>query len=282
MSTLQRTLAAMRQRTGRLVILLTLAVVTSTIAWLMARPSMIAIGGGRIAARIRGTGRPAVVFEAGLDGRFQGYLALQRRLARTTRTLVYERAGIGRSDPAPKPRSAAQIARELRALMGAAGIRPPVVLLCYATGCLYTLVFAHEYPHATAGIVLIDPMTARFEKRMRGAPAAAQRAATARLPAGARREQAALPQTLAEVAKAWPLPRVPCLVITALKPSGKWPFRTRKDTNAWLADNAALVGRLPEATHVVLPHATHATVLDSKTIVRPIVELIRTLRLGGD
>lgn len=281
MATIKRTLATLRQRTWRLVILVILAVVTSGIAWLMARPSMIPIGSGRIAARIRGTGRPAVVFEAGLNGRFKAYLPLQRRLAKVTRTLTYERAGIGRSDPGPQPRTAEQIARELRVLIGAAGLRSPVVLVCYATGCLYTLVFAHEYPSETAAIVFIDPMTPSFEQRMQKAPSAQRRAAEARLSPGARLEQAAMPRTLAEVAKVWPLPKVPCIVVTALKPSGRWPFRTRAAMNTWLAANEGLVGRLPDATHIVLPHATHASVLDAKLIVKPIVELIRALAPGA-
>jgi pimeloyl-ACP methyl ester carboxylesterase len=281
MTLVQRTLSGMRQRMWRLIILLALALVTSSIAWLMARPSMIQIGRGRIEARIRGSGRPAVIFEAGLEGGFASFEKLQERLARTTRTLAYDRAGIGRSDPGSEPRTAEQIARELRVVIGAAGIRAPVVLLCYSTGCLYTLVFAHDFPRETAGIVLIDPMTEAFERRMSAAPLAERRAAESRLSAGARLEQAALSATLAEADKAWPAPQVPCIVITALKPTGHWPFRTHEDMSAWLADNEALVGRLPDVTHVVLPPATHATVLDQSSIVRPILEMIQVLKPSG-
>ena len=242
---------------------------------------MIPVGGGRIEALIRGSGQPAVVFEAGLRGGLASFAKLQERLGRSARTLAYDRAGFGRSGPATEPRTAEQIARNLEALIASAGIRPPVILVCYSTGCLYTLVFAHEFPHETAGLVLIEPMTERFEQRMRGAPAAERAAAESGLARGARDELAALPATLAQAGKAWPLPAVPCIVVTALKPSGKWPFKTEADMNAWLADTDALVGRLPDATHVVLPRATHASILDDKSIVRPIVELIEALKPGG-
>jgi pimeloyl-ACP methyl ester carboxylesterase len=282
MTTMQRTLTGVRRRMWRLIILMALAVVTSFIAWLVARPSMIPVGHGRIEALVRGSGEPAVILEAGLEGGLGSFAELQGRLARSTRTLAYDRAGIGRSSPGTEPRTAEQIARELRVLIASAGIRPPVILACYATGCLYTLVFAHDFPHETAGIVLIDPMTGRFEQRMSSAAAAqGGGAAEIRRSMGARRELAALPTTLAQAEKAWPLPAVPCIVVTALKPTGKWPFKTEADMNAWLADNDALVGRLPDATHIVLPRATHATVLADKSIVRPIVELIDALKPGG-
>ena len=275
------TLAAIRRRIWRLVIVLVLALVTSVIAWLMARPSMIRVDGGRIEARLRGRGGPAVVFESGLQPGLQTFAALQRRLARTTRTLAYDRPGFGRSDAARGPRTAAAIARGLHALIAAAGVSTPVILVCYSTGCLYARVFAHDFPAETAALVLLDPMTGPFVKRMLAAPAAVRQKAKARLPAAARRETAALPATLAEVTKSWPPPKVPCMVVTALKPSGAWPFATKADLGAWLAGHEALVGRLPEATHVVLPQATHATVLESKSLVRPLDELIAALKAGG-
>lgn len=271
----------MRRRVWRLASLVVLALVTSSIAWWIARPKLIPIGHGRLEARVRGKGRPAVVFEAGLGGAFGLYAQLQNRIAGETETLVYDRAGFGRSDPGSAPRTAEQIARELRVLLGAAGIRPPVILVCYAEGCLYTRVFAHDFPHETAGIVFIDPMTESFEGRMRAGTPAKRNAAEARMPAAARLEQAALATTLTEAEKAWPLPQVPCVVITSLKPSGQWPFETKQDMDAWLKDNDALVGQLRgEATHIVLPQATHATVLGVKEVSKPILDLLQQVKTG--
>lgn len=274
----QTTPTGMRRRVWRLATLVVLALITSSVAWWIARPKLILIGHGRLEARIRGKGRPAVVFEAGSGDAFALYGHLQERTAEQTRTLVYDRAGYGRSDPGSVPRSAEQVARDLRALLGAEGIDSPVILVCYAKGCLYTRVFAHDYPRETAAIVFIDPMTEAFEERMRTTAPARWRAAAARLPAGARREQTALAATLAEAGKAWPLPQVPCVVVTALKPSGQWPFQTKQDMDAWLADNGALVGRLGEATHIVLPQATHATVVGEKEVSKALLQLIQELK----
>ncbi len=254
-----------------------LALVTSSIAWLISRPKLLPIGGYRLEARIRGEGRPAVVFESGIEGGFAPYQALQDRIADQTQTLTYERAGVGRSGSGPMPPTAEQTARELRVLLGVAGIRPPVILVCYAAGCLYAQVFAHDFPAETAGMVLVDPLTESFYHRM--TTQAEWRAEEAKMPAGARRELAAFPETLAEVGKASPLPPVPSVVLTALKPTGKWPFGSRQDMNEWLKDNQGVVAKLPQVTHIVLPQATHDTILDNDQTSKAILTLIESAKI---
>ncbi len=255
-----------------------LAFITSSIGWLISRPSLIPIGGYRLEARIRGKGRPAVIFESDLEGGFAPYEALQDRIADQTQTLVYERAGMGRSGSGPLPPTAEQTARELRVLLGAAGIGPPVILVCYAAGCLYARVFAHDFPAETAGLVFVDPMTEGFYDRMRTSTPDQWRDAEAKMSAGERRELAALPTTLVEARAAWPLPQVPCVVITALKPLGKWPLASRQDMDAWLEENQQFVARLPNVTHIVLPQATHASILQGDQTVKPILEMIERVK----
>lgn len=270
-----------RRRIWRLASLCVLALVTSSIAWLISRPALIPIGSYRLEARIRGKGRPAVIFESGIEGGFASYQALQDRIAEQTQTLTYERAGLGRSGSGPQAPTAEQIARELRVLLGVAGIHPPVVLVCYSAGCLYTRVFAHDFPAETAGIVFVDPMTEGFYERMRDSAPGEWRDAEARMSAGARRELAAFPATLDEAGKAWPLPQVPCVVITALKPLGKWPFASRGDMDRWLDESEGLVARLPQVTHIVLPQANHQSILASDEVVKPILQMVERVKGTG-
>jgi pimeloyl-ACP methyl ester carboxylesterase len=277
----RRIMTPTRRRVWRLLSLCVLALVTSSIAWLIARPTLVPIGTYRLEARMRGKGRPAVVFEAGIEGGFAPYEALQDRIAEQTQTLTYERAGLGRSGAGPQAPTAEQTARELRVLLGVAGIQPPVILVCYAAGCLYTRVFAHDFPAETAGIVFVDPMSEGFYARMESSNPSAWRAAEAKMPAGAQRELAALPATLAEANKAWPLPQVPCVVITALKPLGQWPFKSRPDMDEWLKENQGLVARLPDVTHIVLPQATHDSILQSDQVSKAILQMLETVRGAG-
>ncbi len=255
-----------------------LALVTSSIAWLVSRPTLISIGPYRIEARIRGKGRPTVVFESGLEGGFAPYAALQDRIAEETQTLTYERAGLGRSGSGAQPPTAEQAARELRVLLGVAGIQPPVILVCYSAGCLYTRVFAHDFPAETAGIVFVDPMTEDYSDRMRKLTLGEWRDAEVKMSAGARRELAALPETLDEARKAWPLPQVPSVVITALKPLGQWPFQSRADMDEWLRGSEDLVGRLPQVSHIVLPQATHQSILQGEGVTKPILDMVERVK----
>jgi len=242
-------------------------------AWLASRPPLIDIGGQRLEARVQGTGRPPVVFEAGFEGAMHPFEALQASVAEHTQTLVYQRAGYGRSDAGPPPRTAQQAARDLRGLLTALGIRPPVVLVCYGVGCLFSRVFAHDYPSEIAGLVFIDAASASVYADPR-----ARQALARNLTAGARREWAALAATVDEARSAWPLPSVPYVVITAMKPNGAWPLVARGDMDAWLKEQQALLGRLGGPTHIIFPKADHVSVLNEKDVARAIVELAARIK----
>ena len=97
---------------------------------------------------------PAVVFlpGAGLVG--LDFLAAQRA---TGGAVVYDRAGTGWSDPAPLPRTAAEVATELRALLRAADVSGPVILAGHSLGAFYARRFAQLFPTEVAGLLLLDP-----------------------------------------------------------------------------------------------------------------------------
>ncbi len=260
----------------RAVVLLALALIAAALlwrAWLISRPPLVPIGGHRLEARLKGTGSPPVVFDAGFEDPMSLFEPLEESIAEHTETLVYDRAGYGRSDPGPEPRTALAAARDLRELLAVLGVRPPVVLVCYSAGCLFSRVFAHEYPGEVAGLVFIDPATEPIYA------AALNRPPQRDWPAGARREWAALAATLDEARAAWPLPSVPYVLITALKPSGQWPLESRNDMNAWLKEQQNLLGKLAGATHIVFPQADHTSVLSERDVTKAILELVARVKL---
>lgn len=67
--------------------------------------------------------------------------------------LLYDRGGTGWSDPVPLPRSAAEVASELRRIAGPG----PHVLVGHSMGAVYARRFAQLFPAATAGLLLLDP-----------------------------------------------------------------------------------------------------------------------------
>jgi pimeloyl-ACP methyl ester carboxylesterase len=77
-------------------------------------------------------------------------------VARTTTVCAYDRAGHGRSDPAPA--GGADPARDLHVLLTRAHVPGPYVIAGHSLGGTFALSYAHRYPAQVAGIVLLDSM----------------------------------------------------------------------------------------------------------------------------
>lgn len=105
-----------------------------------------------------GAGGPAVVLEAGLGGNFLDWTRVQPLLARHHRVCSYDRAGAGYSARSPRPRTADAIGDELRALVEAAGIPRPFILVGHSFGGLVAATYARRHPDDVAGLVLLDAM----------------------------------------------------------------------------------------------------------------------------
>jgi pimeloyl-ACP methyl ester carboxylesterase len=129
---------------------------------------LVQVGNLRVETKVEGTGNPPVILESGFTGGLLLWGPVQGQVSRQTLTLGYERAGLGRSDPGPNPRSAEQIARDLHALLAAKAIAPPYVLIGHSAGGLFVRVFAYMYPKEIAGLMLVDPATEEDYERMQG------------------------------------------------------------------------------------------------------------------
>lgn len=82
---------------------------------------------------------------------------VQELVSNHTRVCSYDRAGMGWSEPGPKPRTYMRIADELHALLQAAGEEGPYVLVGHSVGAHTVRFFVQKYPADVAGIVLVDP-----------------------------------------------------------------------------------------------------------------------------
>jgi pimeloyl-ACP methyl ester carboxylesterase len=114
-------------------------------------------GGRRLNMNCLGRGSPTVIFEQGLGAHILSWEKVAPAIASVTKTCVYDRAGEGFSDPSERPATAENVDLDLRALVRAAGIDGPVVLVGHSIGGLYATLFADEYPDDVAGLVLVDP-----------------------------------------------------------------------------------------------------------------------------
>lgn len=103
-----------------------------------------------------GEGKPTVVFVAGFGTDLTTFSTVQKRASEFTKTLSYDRAGIGSSEQIDTERSLTNICNELHTLLQQEDIPSPYILVGHSYGGHMVRFFAHQYPQETAGLILID------------------------------------------------------------------------------------------------------------------------------
>jgi pimeloyl-ACP methyl ester carboxylesterase len=117
---------------------------------------LVDIGGYRLHLFCTGEGSSTVILEAGGGNPWLSWYKVQPQVASFARVCSYDRAGLGWSDPSPKPRTAKVIAEELHTLLHNAGMKGPFVLVGHSLGGMDARMFANQYPMEVAGMVLVD------------------------------------------------------------------------------------------------------------------------------
>lgn len=118
--------------------------------------TLVDVGGFRMHIHCIGQGSPTVVLDSGLSDSWLAWFKVQPRVAQFTRVCAYDRAGLGWSDPSPRPRTSRVIAEELHALLQGAGITGPFVLVGHSMGGYDVRMYASLYRPEVAGMVLVD------------------------------------------------------------------------------------------------------------------------------
>ena len=119
---------------------------------------LVQVNGRLMHINVAGEGRPTVVFESGMGASCLSWILVQPRVAQFAGAVSYDRAGHGWSDLAHEPLTAWQIAQDLHALLDAAGVPGPYVLVGHSFGGYVIRVFADLYRDKVAGMVLVDSL----------------------------------------------------------------------------------------------------------------------------
>jgi predicted alpha/beta hydrolase family esterase len=127
---------------------------------------LVDIGGRHLALRCSGKGSPTVILEAGLTASSLSWHFVQPGVAKFTRVCSYDRANLGQSDAVTGTRTAQDAVDDLDALLAAAKISGPYILVGASFGGHIVRLFAAQHPGEVAGIVLVDASHEDQDARM--------------------------------------------------------------------------------------------------------------------
>jgi pimeloyl-ACP methyl ester carboxylesterase len=246
---------------------------------------MIDIGRMQLRLSCVGQGSPTVVIDAGLGEGLDAWASVQTQIAAFTRVCAYDRAGVGKSGPGPKPRTSRQMVTELRALLSAAQIDGPYVLVGHSLGGLNAQLYAIEHPDEVAGLVLVDPsfpdMLTRLKPVLGKIWTPLWNSQFASDAEGMTQQDADTSCT--QVATAGKLPDIPLVVLSAGQPVKLPPplnalFPGAKLVRAMQAGHADLAKASSKGKQLIAPNSTHATISQDDlvvTAIRQVVEMVR-------
>jgi len=127
---------------------------------------LIDIGGRKLNLHCSGSGPVTVVFDSPSTDAGWSWVGVQPEIAKRTRACVYDRAGLGFSDPSPREGVSGNAVEDLHALLGKAGIAPPYVLVGNSYGGANVQLYAYRYPAEVKGLVLVEPQHEDETKRL--------------------------------------------------------------------------------------------------------------------
>ncbi len=276
---------------------------------------LVDIGGRRLYLACKGSGTPTVILEAGAgnDGDIWSMVEPEAAtkisvfdgVAQFTRVCAYHRPGTiagsekSRSDPAPMPRNAGDIVADLRALLAAAGVRPPYVLVGHSFGGLVVRLFASTVPaDEIVGLVLVDAAQEEFWTKLKAlvTPEQWEGVITATPPELADDrdiEKLDVDASAAEMrsrAAARPLRPLPLIVLSRGLPmelspdiAAKLPANFSADQESvWRSCQDALVALVPGAKHVIATKSGHyIQTTEPELVIAAVRQVVEAARRGS-
>lgn len=217
-----------------------------------------------------GSGSPTIVLVNGLRVQLGTWALVFPELAAIGTVFAYDRLGAGGTAKPGVPQTGVVIVDQLRAVLTAASVPPPYVLVGTSIGGLYVNLYARRFPQEVAGVVLLasnHPDDDVLERVLRFIPWPVARASIGLSSGSSRRnaEERFLPQTATEIARAGPFPDVPLTVVSSRIAAGLTTSPAQAAT--YMARQQQLAGLSPRGRHLTTPKASFIPQISDPALV---------------
>ena len=269
---------------------------------------LVEIGGSRkIYLECRGEGSPTVILISG-KGDGSGTWSFKPpeypgpsvfpTIAKLTRVCVYDRPGTidpeteqpTQSDPISLPTTVGAGAADLEALLNAANVPAPYIIVGHSMGGAIARIFVANHGDLVAGLVLEDAFSGDLYNGMTDEIRAAVDKSMGRDPEGYD-----IPSSVEQLRQAPPIRTMPTIVLTAglsqitpeLIASGElppeitqaiadefWPIQTTSQNN--------LANLFPDGRHVVVTDSSHYIhIIKPSVVIDAITDVVEAVRAGN-
>lgn len=133
----------------------------------MTKEMFIQINECKLYAKLVGEsiGKPTVIMDAGYGDFSKAWNKIIGDISRLSNVLIYDRAGLGKSETSSNPRTSREMVTELKELLIEAKINPPYILVGHSFGGVNMRMFATEYQNEVCGLVLVDSTPEDYSER---------------------------------------------------------------------------------------------------------------------
>ncbi|WP_010194338.1 alpha/beta fold hydrolase [Bacillus sp. m3-13] len=111
------------------------------------------------------SGFPTVIMDAGYGDYSKAWESVYPAISKLTQVFLYDRAGLGKSERSPNPRTSLFMVEELRKILMSKNVLPPYILVGHSYGGVNMRLFNNLYPQEVAGLVLIDSTPEDYPER---------------------------------------------------------------------------------------------------------------------
>ncbi|WP_426319332.1 alpha/beta fold hydrolase [Pseudoduganella sp. R-43] len=229
-----------------------------------------------------GSGPYTIIFEAGFAGDLSVWRKVAPALSKSAKVVTYSRAGIGKSDVRPEPRTLEQSGAELEQMIKAAQLKPPFILVGHSYGGLLVRQFAAHHPADVAGMVFVDASAEGLDAALKKIDPAKfaqdQKAIESFIPAPYKAEYRLVQQIFdaGSLPQGAPLPDVPTVVLTSAKvyEHPEFVLHTQAGMSAWRTLHDEFFKQFSNGSHIVTANSGHYIQLDEPELVVSAVEQV--------